>query len=146
MRIAVATVDGESVLQHFGQSTGFIVFEVKDQQIKSRALRATSDTPHNEGVCHIESKLEDSHVLVCGGAAPATSGTTHKGGVLGLLQGCDVLICGGMGGGAAAAVQSAGIQPVLLPGVLHAEDAVKTFLAGKGNNAAAGFCQCDHHH
>jgi predicted Fe-Mo cluster-binding NifX family protein len=123
MKIAVATVDGESVSQHFGQSTGFIVFEVEDQQVKSRILRTPADTPHNEGVCHGEG-----------------------GGVLGLLQGCNVLICGGMGGGAASAVQSAGIQPVVLPGVLHAEDAVKTFLEGKGNNAAAGYCQCDHHH
>jgi predicted Fe-Mo cluster-binding NifX family protein len=123
MKIAVATVDGESVSQHFGQSTGFIVFEVENQQVKSRTLRTPADTPHEDGVCH-----------------------GKGGGVLGLLQGCEVLICGGMGGGAATAVQSVGIQPVLLPGVLHAEDAVKTFLDGKGSNAAAGFCQCDHHH
>ena len=77
MKIAVATVDGESVSQHFGQSTGFIVFEVEDQQVMSRILRTPGDTPHNEGVCHGQ------------GA-----------GVLGLLQGCNVLIVGGMGGGA----------------------------------------------
>ncbi len=126
MKIAVATVDGESVSQHFGQSTGFIVFEVEGQQVKSRILRTPADTPHNEGVCHGEGN--------------------HGGGALGLLQECSVLICGGMGGGAAAAVQNVGIQPVLLPGVLNAEAAVKTFLEGKGSDAAAGFCQCDHHH
>ncbi len=125
MKIAVATMDGENVSQHFGQSTGFIVFEVELQAIKSRVLRTMSDTPHNEGVCH--------------------GGTPNHGGVLGLLEGCDVLICGGMGGGAAAAVQSAGIQTVLLPGVARAEAAVNEFLAGKGNQAEAGFCQCGHH-
>lgn len=126
MKIAVATVDGQSVSQHFGQSTGFIVFEVENQQIKSRVLRTPSDTPHNQGVCHGEGK---SH-----------------GGALALLDGCDVLICGGMGGGAAASMQGAGIQPVLMPGVLQAETAVTDFLAGKGNNPGAGLCQCGHNH
>ena len=82
-------------------------------------MRTPSDTPHNQGVCH-----------------------GKGGGVLGLLQGCNVLICGGMGGGAASAVQSAGIQPCAAAWHAGAEDAVKTFLEGKGNDAA-GYCQCD---
>jgi predicted Fe-Mo cluster-binding NifX family protein len=125
MKIAVATMDGETVSQHFGQSRGFIVFDVEGGTILGRALRTPADTPHNEGVCH----GEHSH-----------------GGALGMLAGCEVLICGGMGGGAAAALQNAGIQAVLLPGVPDAEQAVKNFLSGNGSKASAGFCQCGHQH
>ncbi len=123
MKVAVATVDGETVSQHFGQSTGFLVFEVEDKKIVSRKLQTPSDTPHNEGVCH-----------------------GHGASLVAMLGGCEVLICGGMGGGAAAAMKSAGIAAVLLPGILPAEEAVRSFLAGKGEKSEAGFCQCGHNH
>lgn len=125
MKIAVATMDGETVSQHFGQSRGFIVFEVEGQKILSKHLQSPADTPHNEGVCH---------------------GEHNHGSAIEMLAGCEVLICGGMGGGAAAAVQSAGIRAVLLPGVPDAEQAVKSFLEGKSSKVEAGFCQCGHEH
>ena len=123
MKIAVATMDGASISQHFGQSTGFIVFDVENQQITGRSLRSMANTPHNEGICD-----------------------GHGGSKFALLEGCDVLICGGMGGGAADAVQRAGVQAVVLPGVAEPEVAVKDFLAGKTAQTPAGFCQCGHQH
>jgi predicted Fe-Mo cluster-binding NifX family protein len=125
MKIAVATVDGETVSQHFGHSRGFIVFETEGATILGRQLRTPDDTPHNQGVCHGENG--------------------QGGGALEMLAGCEVLICGGMGGGAATALQGAGIRPVLMPGVASAKEAVTQFLEGKGDTVAAGFCQCDHH-
>ena len=119
MKIAVATIDGESVSQHFGQSTGFVVFDVADGVIHGRELRRPSDTPHNQGVC--------------------------QGNKMSLLDGCEVMICGGMGAGASASLRSMGIRPVLMPGVLPAQEAVQMFLQGKGDASGNALCQCDHH-
>jgi predicted Fe-Mo cluster-binding NifX family protein len=124
MKIAVATVDGASVSQHFGQSRGFIVFEMDGQQIKARELRSGDSTPHNDGVCH--------------GEAP------KQGGMAGMLSGCDVLICGGMGAGAANAVEQMGIRAVIVPGVPSAEQAVALFVEGKIDSAAVSLCNCHH--
>ena len=51
-RIAVATTDGVSLSQHFGQSKGFVVFEVDGTKIISSEVRTNQDTPHNEGICN----------------------------------------------------------------------------------------------
>jgi len=124
MKIAVATMDGSSVSQHFGQSRGFIVFEVDGQQIKSCEVRNGDSTPHNEGVCNGEVHNHD--------------------GKSGMLAGCDVMICGGMGAGAANAVQQMGVRPVIVPGVPSAEQAVALFVEGKIDSAAVSLCNCHH--
>jgi len=140
MKIAVATVDGESVSQHFGQSTGFIVFDIENQQVKSRILRMSN----NQGSCIGEGKphkvaTEPSKgykILSCGGMVHTRSSTPRnevctgkrKAGERGLIEGCEVLICGAIGDGAAQVVQDAGIQPVLLPGEPHVQAALRDFL------------------
>jgi len=43
MKIAVATIDGISLSQHFGQSKGFVVFDVEGSTVRSREFR-TSET------------------------------------------------------------------------------------------------------
>lgn len=124
MKIAVASMDGSSVSQHFGQSRSFIVFEMDGQQIKGRELRSGESTPHNDGVCHGEA--------------------SKQGGMAGMLAGCDVLICGGMGAGAANAVQQMGVKPVIVPGVPSPEQAVALFVEGKIDSAAVSLCNCHH--
>jgi predicted Fe-Mo cluster-binding NifX family protein len=124
MKIAVATMDGSSVSQHFGQSRGFIVFEMDGQQIKSRELRSGNSTPHNDGVCQSEPHNHD--------------------GMAGMLAGCEVMICGGMGAGAANAVQQMGVRAVIVPGVPSAEQAVALFVEGKIDSAAVSLCNCHH--
>jgi len=122
MKIAVATVDGTSVSQHFGQSRGFIVFDVDGKQIKSSELRNGSSTPHDEGLCHGQ----------------------PQGGMAAMLAGCEVLLCGGMGAGAANAVRQLGLRPVIVPGAATAEDAVALFVEGKVDPDAAPMCNCHH--
>lgn len=102
MKIAVATVDGISLSQHFGQSKGFVVFDTEGTAVRGREFRTTSDTPHNQGVCHHE-----------GGNSQGAQGPA---GIFDLLSGCEVMLCGGMGAGAAQSMQANGIKPVILPG------------------------------
>jgi predicted Fe-Mo cluster-binding NifX family protein len=124
MKIAVATVDGINVSQHFGQSVAFIVFDIEDGAIKSKQLLSGNSTPHNDGLCD--------------------GGHQAHGGIIGMLDGCNVLICGGIGAGAANAVRQLGLQPVIIPGIDAAEEAVAYFLSGKADLSTASTCSCHH--
>lgn len=106
------TYDNGEVFQHFGHTEQFKVYEVENGVIA-------------------KSEIMDSN------------GTGH-GALAGFLAelGVEALICGGIGGGAKAALEDAGVK--LYGGVSgKADEAVKAFLDG-----TLGFdpgVQCDHH-
>ena len=94
------TYDNGNIFQHFGKTEFFKVYEVED------------------------SKVISSEVI-------GSNGTGH-GALAGLLaeQNVDVLICGGIGGGAQAALTEAGIQ--LCSGAQgDADQAVEAYLKGE---------------
>lgn len=128
MKLAVATIDGVSLSQHFGRSTGFVVFEVEGKSIKSRELRTNDRTPHAQGLC----TGEHEH------------GTHSHAGIVDLLADCSVVLCGGMGAGAATALTQQGIQPAIVPVMCTAEEAVSHYLNGETSPASSGFCSCGH--
>jgi predicted Fe-Mo cluster-binding NifX family protein len=130
MKIAVATIDGVSLSQHFGQSRGFVVFDVEGSTARSREFRTSSDTPHNQGVCHQEA-----------GTAQGASGAAS---IFDLLGDCGVMLCGGMGAGAAQALLAHGIQPVMLPGARSAEEAVADYMNGNVPATQSCSCHCQH--
>ncbi len=130
MKIAVATTDGISLSQHFGQSKGFVVFEVEGTKIVSSEVRNNQDTPHNEGICnHGDQQHQGAH--------------GHQG-ILSLLQDCSVVLCGGMGAGAAQSLVANGLKPVIIPGVRSAHEAATAYVLGDATVAPAGFCNCQH--
>jgi len=129
VKIAVATTDGVSVSQHFGQSKGFVVFEMDGSTVQSRELRTNDDTPHNQGMCNHEGQNQQ--------------GRSH-GRIFDLLSDCGVVLCGGMGAGAAQAMTANGIKPVILPGACSADDAVASYMSGNVPVAPAGSCNCSH--
>ena len=100
------------IFQHFGHTAQFKVYDVTDGCITSTSIVDTGSSGH--------------------GALA---------GLLKLIQ-ADVLICGGIGGGAQMALAEAGIQ--LYGGVTgDADDAVADFLAGQ---LAYNPCvRCNHH-
>ena len=107
------TYDNGEIFQHFGKTENFKVYEVEDNQVVSSEVIGSNGTGH--------------------------------GALAGLLseQGVDVLICGGIGGGARTALAEAGIQ--LYPGVSgDADSKVSDLLAGK--LAFDPDTQCSHHH
>lgn len=119
MRIAVPTNDGETLSAHFGKSAGFLVFEIADGRILSREFRA------NEA---------------CG----LHAGGHDHGAMASVLDGCDVVLCGGMGRGAADALKAAGlvVAPVAVSGA--ASEIVAAYLAGSIKPASESFCGCRH--
>ncbi len=105
------TYDNGEVFQHFGHTEQFKVYEVEDGQVKSSEIVGSNGQGH--------------------------------GALAGLLAGqdIDVLICGGIGGGAQAALQENGIE--LCAGAKgDADIAVEAFLKGELVNTGAN---CDHH-
>jgi predicted Fe-Mo cluster-binding NifX family protein len=130
VKIAVATTDGVSLSQHFGQSKGFVVFEVDGLTVKNRELRTNDDTPHNQGICNHEGQNQQ--------------GTQGHASILDLLIDCEIVLCGGMGGGAAQSLRQAGIRPVILHATGSADDAVSQYLNGTISEVQSGFCQCQH--
>lgn len=106
------TYDNGMIFQHFGHTEQFKVYTVEDNQIT------------------------DTEIV--------SSGGNGHGALAGLLSGqqIDVLICGGIGGGAQNALASCGIR--LYGGVSgEADQAVDAFLAGKLDYDP--HVHCDHH-
>lgn len=106
------TYENGQVFQHFGHSEQFKVFDVENGAIVKSEAIGTNGSGH-------------------GALATLLSG-----------QGVDVLICGGIGGGAQTALKEAGIE--LFGGVSgSADDAVAAYLAG--TLAYNPDVQCNHH-
>mgnify|MGYP005749000827 CR=1 FL=1 len=107
-----ATYDNGNIFQHFGRTEYFKVYEVEDGKVISSEVIASNGVGH--------------------------------GALAGLLAGqkVDVLICGGIGGGAQAALAEAGVE--LCAGAEgDADQAVEAWLKGELVSTGAN---CDHHH
>ena len=107
-----ATYENGNIFQHFGRTENFKVYEVEDGKVVS------SEVIGSNGIGH--------------------------GALAGLLANHDiqVLICGGLGGGAMNALANAGIE-VCAGASGNADEAVEAYLRGDLVNSGAN---CDHHH
>ena len=129
MRIAVPTNDGTSISEHFGRSAAFLIFEIEGGQIKSRRLKSNAGKhSHPRGECK----------------DPANDAHSHDhAGILTTLEGCETVICAGLGHRAAEALKGRGKQIVFAaPG--SAEETVADYLRGKLSRKEAAFCRCGH--
>jgi predicted Fe-Mo cluster-binding NifX family protein len=129
MKIAVPTNDGTNISEHFGRSSGFLVFQIEEGRIAGRELRSnTGCHNHDEGGC-------GNHAA--GGGDPSHSGIVRS------IAGCETVISAGMGRRAAEALKAAGINPVVAACSGPAEALVAAYLAGT-LPAQGGLCQCSH--
>lgn len=106
------TYDNGNIFQHFGKTEFFKVYEVEDGKVVSSKVIGSNGVGH--------------------------------GALAGLLadRAVDVLICGGIGGGAQAALEEAGVE--LCAGAEgDADRAVEAYLKGELVSSGAN---CDHHH
>ena len=105
------TYENGSVFQHFGRTEAFKVYEIEDDKVVRAEVIGTNGSGHSA-----------------------------LAGVLAEL-GIDVLICGGIGGGAQAALADAGIE-VCAGAQGSADEAVAAYLRGELTDAGV---TCDHH-
>ena len=111
MKRIAVTYENGEVFQHFGHTEEFKVYEVEDGKIVNSEIIGSNGSGH--------------------GALAGLLGENR----------IDVLICGGIGGGAQAALAERGIE--LCAGASgNADEAVKAYLSGELVNAGAN---CNHH-
>ena len=110
------TYDNGNIFMHFGRSEQFKIYDIQDGKVLNEQVVGTGGTGHG-----------------------ALAGLLANGGV-------DTLICGGIGGGAVQALQSAGIE--IYAGVSgSADEAVGRLLAGElSPNSAANCAHHEHGH
>ncbi len=107
------TYDNGEIFQHFGRTPAFKLYEVEDGAVTASEVVPTNGTGHGA--------LADMLAAL----------------------GADTLICGGIGGGAQAALETAGIR--LFAGAEgDPDEAVRMLL--NGTLPAVGEANCDHHH
>ena len=105
------TYDNGNVFQHFGRTEQFKVYDVEDGKVISSAVISTDGAGHSA----LAVLLQEQNI--------------------------DVLICGGIGGGAQAALEQRGIE--LCAGASgNADEAVEAYLCGELESTGAN---CDHH-
>ena len=103
--------DNGNVFQHFGKTENFKIYDVEDGKILSSEVMSCGDTGHE-----------------------ALAGLLADNGV-------EVVICGGLGGGAQAALAEAGVE-VFSGAEGDTDDAVRSYLDG---TLVSGGVNCDHH-
>ena len=107
------TYENEQIFQHFGHTEQFKIYDVEAGQILNSVVIPTSGSGHG-ALADFLSQMK-----------------------------VDMLICGGIGGGARAALAEAGIM--VYPGVVGMADvAVKALIAG--NLSFNPNTVCNHHH
>lgn len=108
-KIAIATEDGVHVSAHFGRAPYFQVVTIEDGKIVASERR---EKAHHQGGHHEHAGND-----------------THAGGMVGVVRDCVAIIAGGMGSPAYAAIQSAGLTPILTD-ERDIEQAAKAYASG----------------
>ena len=107
------TCENGEVFQHFGHTPGFAVFDVDEKKIVSESMLSSGESGHGA----LATLLSDANV--------------------------DLLICGGIGGGAINALTQAGIQ-VIGGAEGNVREVVQALL--NGNLTVRENFHCNHHH
>lgn len=130
MKIAVVTVDGNTVSQHFGRSPYYAVVIVENGESKSRELRQRR-VGHfaPEGPQHGEHHEQNGRHGYGPEARMSHAAMAQE------ISDCQVLIAGGMGSGAYENLKEAGLE-VILTDIEMIDSAVSAYLSGSLKNLA----------
>jgi predicted Fe-Mo cluster-binding NifX family protein len=116
-RIAIATADGVSVCDHLARSAAFAVVEVNSGVPGKRTTRVRGTE-------------------ACGNHATFVE----------MLAGCDAVICGGIGQGAAVSLAAHGIRTLVSPSSVGSpiDDVVRAWIEGRLATSEERVCLCSH--
>lgn len=116
VRVAIATDDGLTVSEHFGQAGSYVVYEIEDGKIKGKETRPKASHSHPGGI------HGSDHGQGAGEQALHQS-------MLSNVADCQAVFARGMGWGMYQALKQSGMKPYLIEEA-SADDAVKAFIAG----------------
>jgi len=128
MKIAVPSIDGKTISEHFGRSAWFIVFETENGKISGREVRSNVFTPHALGECNGEKEHHGAHHH------------SHSA-VTSALSDCKYLLCRGIGLRAVDDLKIKGIEPFILDKTYPPAVAVTLFLQGMLSSTGKS-CRC----
>ena len=116
-RIAIATADGVSVCDHLARSAAFIVVEVNSGVPGVRTARVRGTEAGGNHATFVE-----------------------------MLAGCDAVICGGIGQGAAVSLAAHGIRTLVSPSSVGTkiDEAVRAWIEGRLTTSDERVCLCSH--
>jgi predicted Fe-Mo cluster-binding NifX family protein len=112
VKIAIASDEGTTISSHFGQTRGFVVFEVEGITVKSREYRPNTFTGHARG-------LEG-----------ADHGIDRHGPILSALSDCKTVISLGMGRRIYDDLKGAGIE-ALVTDETDVQKAINLYINGE---------------
>jgi predicted Fe-Mo cluster-binding NifX family protein len=122
MKIAFVSDDGKNVSQHFGRARYYVVVTLENGQEANREVREKLGHPHFAGQPDHEEHRGHSHGY--------DLGAQHRHDrMVESIKDCEVLVVGGMGGGARQSLQAIGIHSILTDAI-SIDDAVKAYVEG----------------
>lgn len=122
MKIAAITDDGQTLSQHFGRARYFLVVTAEAGRMVSRELR-------DKAGHHTFAPNEGAGPSHAGPHGFDPASRDRHGRMLAAIADCQVLLAGGMGQGMYAALEQAGIRPILTA-ESRIEEAIRHYLDG----------------
>ncbi len=131
MKIAVPSVDGKTISEHFGRSTCFIIFTMDENgNVLDKEVRENGETAHALGECtgheqgHQHGHEHHSHAAV-----------------VNRLGDCAVILCRGIGWRAVEDFKSKGVEAFILDAPFAPDEAASLYARGK-LVAGGQSCRC----
>ena len=126
MKIAAISDDGNTISQHFGRASLYVVVTVEEGKMVSKETRAKSG--HHTFTAHPPPDLApgERHGYDAGSQVKHSS-------MAETISDCQVLLVGGMGWGAYESMKSYNIEPIVTD-VESIDQAVQLYIAGELTN------------
>ena len=131
LKLAIVTDDGRTVSQHFGRAAYYLVIEIADGEIKGHEYRPRKAPCGGHGRHHHhdhDGHHHDHHHGQGHGSDPQAA--DRHAAMADKIKDCQLLIAGGMGRGAAQAMEAAGIR-VVMTNLASIEDVLAALAAGR---------------
>ena len=128
IRIAAVSEDGVTISQHFGRAPIYVVVRVEEGRVVSRETRDKLGHAQFAAESHEAPPEADPRGH---GFDPVAQDRHAR--MVAVIADCQVLLVRGMGAGAFANVQQAGIEPIVTD-VEDIDKAVESYLAGTLHN------------
>ncbi len=122
MKIAVVSNDGNRISAHFGRARLYVVVTVEDGRVVGREVR--------EKAYHTHAHHHDHSAASGQGHGLGSGARARHQEMIEPIRDCDLLVSRGMGAGAYAGLQAAGIRPILTD-LRTVDEVVQAYLEGR---------------